>query len=165
MLKKSSSIKNNKGMAALEMIPILLVIVLFVNFSIGFFGVIHSGILNSIAARNYAFETFRNRSNLTYFRNNNPGGDRQVHYARTQLRLHGIVSEKGVENNADTRWKVTTRVIDFMNFDKRVELVGDAATHNSRTREVPVGRNTAIAVNPVWIKTLYGICLTAGCGS
>jgi hypothetical protein len=164
MLKKPFSLKNDKGMAALEMIPILLVIVLFVNFSIGFFGVIHSGILNSIAARNYAFETFRNRSNLTYFRIN-PNAE-IVHYARTQLRLHGTISEQGVESGGgSSRWIATTRVIDFMNFDKRVELTGDPGTHNNKTREVPVGRNTAIAVNPVWIKTMYGICLTAACGS
>lgn len=58
MLKRQrSSINNEKGMAVLEMIPILVVFVLFINFSLGFFGAIHSGILNSIASRNYAFET------------------------------------------------------------------------------------------------------------
>ena len=164
MLKKrTSSIQNEKGMAALEMIPIILVIVLFVNFSIGFFGVIHTGILNSIASRNYAFETFRNRSNLVYFRNTD--GAELISFGKIQLRFHGTNSEKAAASGGEIPWAATARTIDFMNFNSRVETVGDAATHNGKTRALQDGRNTAIAVNPVWIKTRYGICLTAACGS
>lgn len=163
MLKKSKAsalIKNEKGMAVFEMIPIIVVIVLFVNFSIGFFGAIHTGILNSIAARNYAFETFRNRSNLVYFRN--VAGARQVNYADVQFRTHAVASEKksGTDN-----WYATTRVIDFMNFQKRAaDQVGTSAgEHNKSVRELKDSRNETVGVNPIWIRSVYGMCLTALC--
>ena len=61
-------LSNQKGMAVFEIVPLLVLFVLLLNFVFGFFGIIHSGILNSIAARNYAFETFRNRTSLNYIR-------------------------------------------------------------------------------------------------
>jgi hypothetical protein len=51
--------KSEKGMAIMETIPVLFLLVLVFNFSLGFFGAIHSGILNSIASYNYTLETFR----------------------------------------------------------------------------------------------------------
>ncbi|KYG66832.1 hypothetical protein AZI86_07290 [Bdellovibrio bacteriovorus] len=164
MLKKQrkSSIRNQKGMAVFEMIPLLMIIVLFVNFSLGFFGAIHTGILNSISARNYTFETFRNRANLTYFKNTDPNAVSKE-FSKAGLRLHGSTTEN--ENNSQN-WLATTRMIDFINSDNRAaEITGtDSSTHN-KTREVPDGRNTTVGVNPIWIKTTYGICLNASCGS
>lgn len=164
MLKKSmrpSRLNNEKGMAVFEMIPIIVVIVLFVNFSLGFFGAIHTGILNSIAARNYAFETFRNRSNLTYFRNSG-GIVRQVNYAETQFRTHAVQSEK---KSGSDNWFATTRVIDFMSFQKRAaDQVGTSAgEHNKNVRELKDSRNETVGVNPIWLRSVYGICLTAVC--
>ena len=163
MLKKSkrpSLVKNQKGMAVFEMIPIIVVIVLFVNFSLGFFGAIHTGILNSIAARNYAFETFRNRSNLTYFRN--VAGARQVNYAEVQFRTHAVASEKKAGTDS---WYATTRVIDFMNFQKRAaDQVGmSAGEHNKNVRELKDSRNETVGVNPIWLRSVYGMCLSAAC--
>lgn len=161
MLKRQrSSINNEKGMAVLEMIPILVVFVLFINFSLGFFGAIHSGILNSIASRNYAFETFRNRSNLVYFRN--VPGD-LIHYSKENYRFHGTTKE----NEAANGWNATARTIDFFGFERRAaDAVGtDGNTHNNKVRAIPEGRNTTVGVNPIWIKTLYGICLNAKCES
>ncbi|WII73907.1 hypothetical protein QJS83_08465 [Bdellovibrio sp. 22V] len=162
MLKKRKSfIRNEKGMAIFEMIPILVIIVLFVNFSLGFFGAIHTGILNSIASRNYAFETFRNRSNLTYFRN--IGAD-VIEYSQVGMRVHGTVSEssKGGDN-----WVASSRTIDFMNFQPKraADIVGNSKNVHSTVRGIPEGRNETIGVNPIWIKTTYGICLNAKCGT
>lgn len=158
--KSSSLIKNEKGMAIFEMIPIIVVIVLFVNFSIGFFGAIHTGILNSIGARNYAFETFRNRADLTYFRNST--GSRNVHYADVKFRTHAVASEKKPGTDS---WYATSRVIDFMNFQKRAaDIVGTSAgEHNKNVRELKNSRNETVGVNPIWIRSVYGICLTALC--
>ena len=60
-------LKNEKGMAALEIVGIFSVIMILFNFSLGFFGVIQTGILKNMAARNYAMETYRFRSNLDFF--------------------------------------------------------------------------------------------------
>lgn len=155
-----SKLKDNKGMAALEMIPILLIIVLLVNYSLGFFGVIHTGILNSIASRNYAFETFRNRSNLTYF--SSTSTDALVtKYDKQKFRFHGTTSEK----NTRSEWVATARKIDFFSFNNRVENSGTVQEHQKVINSLPDGRNTTVKANPVWIKTQYGICLNATCGS
>lgn len=161
--RKSSILQNEKGMAIFEMIPILVVIVLFVNFSLGFFGAIHTGILNSIASRNYAFETFRNRSNLVYFR-----ADNTVHFDKLGARVHGTLTEKAANSPTD-EWRASTRLIDFMNFERRAaDAVGTAKTQHSKLRELPNGRvseGVHQGVNPIWIKTMYGICLNASCGT
>jgi hypothetical protein len=59
---------NQKGIAMFEAVVLMIVFAVIVTYSIGFFGAIHTGIKNSIASRNLAFETFRNRSNLSYRR-------------------------------------------------------------------------------------------------
>lgn len=163
--KKSSRFNNEKGMAVFEMIPIIVVIVLFVNFSIGFFGAIHTGILNSIAARNYAFETFRNRSNLNYFRNNVglSSTNSKVNYVDMQFRTHAIASDKKAGTST---WFATTRLIDFMNTSKRAaDVVGNtSAEHNRSVRGLRETRNETVGVNPIWLRTVYGICLKSQCG-
>lgn len=162
--KKSSIIKNEKGMAAFEIIPILLIIVMFLNFSIGFFGAIHTGILNSIASRNYAFETFRNRADLTYFRNN------EIEFSKFQSRVHGTISEKRMGSGAgNVEWAATSRLIDFMSFSNRAaEEVGNTKGEHTKTRGLPadgrISEGVHLGVNPIWVKTNYGICLNATCG-
>lgn len=160
MLKSQRLLKNQKGMAALELIPILFVIVLFINFSLGFFGAIHTGILNSIASRNYAFETFRNRSDLTYFRD-----QRDVQFTGQMFRLHGTISESQSGATTGTpNWIASARTIDFFSFNNRAaEVVGNTPEEHSRTLAVADGRNDRVSVNPIWIKTVYGICLRATC--
>lgn len=166
MLKKQrkSSINNEKGMAIFEMIPIMVVIILFLNFSLGFFGAIHTGILNSIAARNYAFETFRNRSNLTYFRNLDATNKEE--YSKLGHRIHGSIGENA---NGSKNWIATSRVIDFFDFQPRraAERQGQQADHNKLSWDIKSGErfDKGNGVNPIWIKSQYGICLNAACGS
>ncbi len=161
-IKRKSPLKNQKGMAALEMIPIIVVVVLFMNFALGFFGVIHTGILNSIAARNYAFETFRHRSNLVYFRNG-IGDDKETQYSDLGMRIHGIISENasGAKNMV-----ASSRRIDFFDFSPRAaEASGAGTEHNTTSWEVETNKRfEKTGVNPVWVKTQYGICLNATCG-
>ncbi len=65
-MKKHFQIIN--GMAVREMIPVMIVIVIVLRYTYGFFGVLQSATIQSIAVRNYAFETFRHRSRLSYLR-------------------------------------------------------------------------------------------------
>lgn len=159
----SQRIKNEKGMATLEMIPILVIVVLLLNFSFGFFGVIHTGILNSIAARNYAFETFRNRANLTYF---TPySSEYTLHFRDTAFRAHGSIAEDVSQKN---EFYATTRMVDFFTFSKgRVaeeEGGKNSALHVNKIQDLDEsGRNDQVGANPVWIKTVYGMCLNEEC--
>ena len=96
MLALKKTIKNQRGMAIIELIPTMIIILLLFNFSLGFFGAIHTGILNSMAARNYAYETFRHRSNLNYLRDSSG----EVSYTKEGFRLHATTSDnaKGVKD-------------------------------------------------------------------
>ncbi len=165
---------NQQGNATVEMIPILFLFILLFNFTLGFFGIIHSGILNSIAARNYAFETFRNRSNLSYLRDE-PGGDANCSssgcYAETRFRFHGIVSEDAKPNY----WVPTARNLKFIDRGNLVSQELGRKDHNNTVRKKSqIDEKTSeafggdslsgdIGVSPVWIMTQYGICLDSLC--
>lgn len=166
--RKPSLLKNENGTAIIEVIPVIVVIVLLLNFSIGFFGAVHTGILNSIASRNYAFSTFAHRANLTYYRNNRVPGTGATHYEVEHMRFHGIVSES---TNSE-HFVATKRKIDFFNSNNSVGAAGGVGTHATQVNTVcdfgTLGCSnprTEVNINPIWIKTSYGICLDAGCGS
>jgi hypothetical protein len=162
---------NEKGMASIEMIPILMMFVLLVNFGLGFFGVIHAGILNSIAARNYAFETFRNRANLNYLRDD--AASDVIYYWNEGFRFHSIVGEDSKNAN---NWVATKRPIKFTDTNTEPESLANVNDHNNTIREklkdtgavsdVFDGRKKTddkSGVSPVWLMTSYGICLRASC--
>lgn len=152
--------KSEKGMAMLEIIPIMAIFALIINYGLGFFGVIHSGILQSIAARNYTFETFRNRANLEYFRDIPTSAT--VKYKRSEARYHGIVNK-----NSSNDWIATSRGIRFTDRSP-AEAIGN---QNHNQQSITTIKNDQLVadsivsegVDPVWLKTKYGICLTARC--
>lgn len=164
-------IQSERGISTIELIPVLLVFALLFNFSLGFFGVIHSGIMNSIAARNYAFETFRNRPNLVYFRDSASSDFMKAIYSKDNYRFHGVLSETASVDD----WIVTTRPIKFTDLKEGVDATGDQNAHNQLVRQITdPGKVSDIftgrtpddgnsGVSPVWIQTLYGMCLTADC--
>jgi hypothetical protein len=183
---KSEALKpiNQDGMSTFEVMPILLMFGLLINFTLGFFGVVHSGILNNIAARNYAFETFRNRADLNYLRDDpdwvnspNSGGVSVIvngNYNKAGLRFHGIANDKRADASS---YVATQRSIKFSNTKdtgRTDDIVGTRQEHLD-TSQVQDGRKASdiftgktkdegrAGVDPVWIKTLYGICLTSDC--
>lgn len=173
MLKKSSlSLASQKGMAVVELIPTLIVFMLLINFSLGLFGSIHSGILNNIAARNLLFETLRHRPNVAYHRDFESRGTR---FHQKGYRFSGIVKE----NAPDLRWYATSRPVAFTSgFGGTSSELGtslaergpanepDAA--NRHNRDVPQldenVRNERVGVAQIWLKQIYGICLSSRCG-
>ncbi|MCH2534651.1 MAG: hypothetical protein MK008_09450 [Bdellovibrionales bacterium] len=149
---------NKKGMATIEALPMLVVFVIFFSYTYGFFSVIHSGILYSIGARAYAFETFRNRANLTYFRGNNNSESynfytkvgHRYHCTRTRAPEIAFIAEK--------------RAISIgMSLSPTSNSNADIEIHNDKIHDLDQ-RNRDVKVNPIWIKTCYGICVTPGCG-
>ncbi len=176
--------KSEEGMALVETIPVLFMLVLVFNFSLGFFGAIHSGILNSIGSYNYALETFRYRSNLMYFR---PGAE-TTNYKLSNNRVHGVTKDGSDHQTTEdkSRWPATVRPITF-NYVKETPaktlttlgtgLYGSicddsgcrtfdkAATENvwnASSTYVPQ-TGTAIQTPRIWVKTVYGICISADC--
>lgn len=145
-MKKTSS---QKGMATLESVVLLIIFAVIVSYGVGFFGIVHTGIKNSIAARALAFETFRNRPNLSYRRDNTGETD---HYKARGYRYHLIVQE----NTPPRRTWATDRKIAFV----RSEVDGRSGSIEAT---LPPTLETSEA-DPVYIKTKYGICINARCG-
>jgi hypothetical protein len=163
--------KNDNGMAMIEALPVLFMVILVFNFSLGFFGAIHSGILNSIGSYNYTMETFRFRSNLVYFR---PGAGFS-HYAKSMNRVHGIIADGSSSQDIKKgKWPATIRNIAVATNAKLDESLGKSS-HNKAEQ----GNSSAIwfmksdkesdnkeegpETPEIWIKTVYGICLNADC--
>ncbi len=183
---KRKNKSSEKGMAIIEAIPVLFMVVLIFNFSLGFFGVVHSGILNSIGSYNYALETFRFKSNLVYFR---PGA-LATNYVKSQNRVHGITQDgtEDVGKEAEGKWPVTLRGITY-NYKPATAGRDLASIQDSKKGKIALTEpDREFKVNPsdnniwsikskfvpkegpepvqtarVWIKTVYGICLNADC--
>ncbi|HEX7674714.1 MAG TPA: hypothetical protein VF412_11120 [Bdellovibrio sp.] len=164
MRKKKPSLNNEKGMAIFEMIPILFVIILLFNFSLGFFGAIHTGIVNSIGARNNAFATFNHRANLVYFRNVTPASasysPAEIHYEQKGCRIHAVADY----GSGSPDFLATKR---YLNYFDTTSIALDEASKSQHNTDVNAitdsSRNEKTSVNPIWIKTSYGICLNAKC--
>jgi hypothetical protein len=150
-------LKNSKGMATIETVPLIVLFVLLFAFTLGFFGAIHTAILFSISARTYAFETFRNRTNLTYFRENYRGITEPKSYRPLGTRYHFIQS--ATEQTDDARPAARPMVFGRA-LASRQGSIGD---HNQKIYELGP-RNRSVEVNPIWVKVGYGMCLDARCG-
>lgn len=165
--KKISFLNNEKGQATLEAIPLLFIFVIFIGYALGAFGIVHTGILHSIAARTYAFETFRHRANVTWFRSNK---DDAHHFdsnfptdQKFNYRLHSIKHERG--NDAGSGYGVATERPMSFGFGSNQEVGRNENTHNNLVMNIQSGqRERRAAVNPVWIRAQYGICINANCG-
>ncbi len=157
--KFSKQLKNNKGFASIEATVLMVLFVSMLYYTFGFFGIVHTGILHNIGARTYAFETFRHRSNVMYFRSNNAAA--VLHYYNHGMRLHGVNTD--TQANPDTQIATERPISMGLELDEKGRK---PSTHNNDIfQKVPAnGRNTSIAVNPVWIMTMYGLCLNSECG-
>ena len=157
---QKSRILNQKGFASIEAVVLVVLFFSMLYYSFGFFGVVHTGIIHNIHSRTYAFETFRHRTNLMYFRSNRLGEvNKMSHYFNRSSRLHGINTEGG-----GTKQIATERSISM---GLSLEEEGrDQNTHNRDIYErIPAyDRNQTVGVNPVWILTMYGICFNSQCG-
>jgi hypothetical protein len=153
--------KGQEGLATVEAVPLLIIFIMLVGYGVGFFGAIHTGILHSIAARTYAFETFRNRTNLQIFRENTAPDQTNLYaYQNKGVRLHAVNAEdapSGVEGFYVSRRPLSVGY--------RPEPGPEArqADHIEKIFTIQP-RNQAVGVDRLWIMVSYGMCLDAGCG-
>ncbi|RYZ76470.1 MAG: hypothetical protein EOP05_04930 [Proteobacteria bacterium] len=162
-------IRNERGMATLEAIPLIFVFMLLLTYELGMFGVIHTGIMNSISSRAYAFETFRNRSNLVYFRDTGVPGNVLSEFRTTGNRTHSVASERRSDSDTNRMGVATERPIRVGGpaVESITSTRNDGVTHNTKVfDQALVGqqkRNQLVEVSPVWIQVQYGICINAKC--
>ena len=161
MLSVKPILSNERGLAMIETVPLLVLFVVLMSFGMGFFGVVHTAVLHSIAARTYSFETFRQRTNLYFYREDGSGEQvsLSINYSKKGWRYHGVQHE----TDARTKFVATTRPIAL----GRAIASQDASetTHNKTIISELLPRNERVSVNPVWVMVGYGICLNASCGN
>lgn len=158
-----SLLNNENGQAMLEAVPLMSVFVILMAYGLGLFGVIHSGILFSMSARNYAFETFRNRTNTEIFRySGNAKTSNLVGFKEVGFRYH-LVSDGMADQNSDVT--ASKRPI-IMGLNRR-PTGEDSLTHNQNIYgEIITGeRNQTVGVHPAWLMIGYGLCIDAQCGA
>lgn len=154
--------QRQKGLATVEAIPLLVIFVMLVAYSMGLFGAVHTGILQSIAARTYAFETFRNRTNLQIFRENtNSSASNLFSYAKKGMRYHSVGAEDAPPAGASDAFYVARRPLS-VGYPSQ-DPGASQQDHMERIFTIQP-RNQAVAVGPIWVMIGYGICLNAGCG-
>ncbi|MGH1468900.1 MAG: hypothetical protein ACRBBP_08495 [Bdellovibrionales bacterium] len=147
--------KNQQGMSMLESLPLILVLAGLIGFLLGMWGMTHKNTLHSIAARNYAFETFNHRANLTYF---NDVRSVNHSYVASGLRFHAIGDGDGGSLKA-----LTTPV----RFPASTAVSEPAELHTQRIWEsskVPVMGEATVGTKLSWVMVGYGICLNSRCG-
>ena len=168
MTKSAAALINEEdGMATIETLPLIFLFIFLVSYTMGAFGIVHSGIKNSISARSYAFETFRNRSNLVYFRDE--AGRDSKQFLKNGNRTHGVVSDKIQGESVFVADERPLRVGIPSSTLKNHRGGASVDMHNNQifaANAVVTGKriNQRLEVNPVWLMIQYGMCLNVACG-
>jgi hypothetical protein len=160
--KKPHRLNNQSGMALLETIPILVVFIVLLAYGLGFFGIVHTGILNSISARAYAFETFRNRANLVYFRDRATSSGHS-HFAFKETRFHAIANE-GEARSDNACCNATLRELAMGREQPSTNTPASVHTQKIINNGEVRFRKGGVESSPAWIMVGYGICINANCG-
>lgn len=157
--KAFEQIRNRRGMATVESIPLLIVFVMLSGYAMGLWGSVHSAILNSISARTYAFETFRNRTNLIIFREDSKVTSKTevLTYAKKGMRYHSV----GTEAGSRLEFVVARQPLSV---GYPAPLIEDRQQdHLTKIYEMQE-RNQSVGVGHIWMMVGYGMCLDAACG-
>lgn len=149
-------------MATIEMVPLIAMFLFLSCYTIGFFGIIHTGIMNSISGRAYAFETFRGRTDLTYFRDLQ-GADNKIEFSKLGNRSHAIQDETW---SSSYGYHGSARPLRIGSAPPPAASDQDLDLHNNGIYDKIVpGKRTQLGVETVWVKVAYGICLNVRCGN
>ena len=148
---KTKTQESEKGFAVVEAITFLMAFIVLTLYVIDLFTAIHTGIVGSIAARTYLFETLQHRSSLTWLRQGDSTGKRNdIKYSLEHERFHAILDED--ETFDDTTIREPARALTQVNDDQRIEDV------KNNGLDSPKNKTTSIK-----IKSGYGICLDYLC--
>ena len=151
---------SQKGIALLETVPLVVIFAMLLSFGLGLFGIIHTAVLHSIAARAYNFEAFRQRTNLYYFREDGSGlsASGSLNFAKKGWRFQAV----NHESDPQQKFVATLRPIAM---GGRQPTGDDSVSTNNFSIYEMQSRNDRISVNPAWIMVGYGICLNMKCGN
>ena len=176
------------GIAMVEILPLLVVFITFFGLSMGLWGAVHSGTLQSIAARHYAFEVINNRTHLEHHRDWDPASSAgtekmfqsptpspEKYHGSMGMRLFAIVTK---QTSSKPEEFVENRGLNFFNdidrdYDEQPGGIlsspqTDAANKYSSRAGFLEDAQLFIQtpqINPIWLMSGYGICLNCCCGN
>lgn len=165
-VRKKKPHLNEDGFATIEALTMLFIMVSLMSFTIGSFGVVHTGIVNSIASKTYLWEMMEMRADVSYHRSNPgyaAGAWNESMRAKPGFRYGGIASERN-SGSSSPRFNATARNVDFRIAKDNDGQSSDSATKHNQTRNLNLNERASVEVDDVWVKTTYGICLNAACG-
>ena len=146
-MKARNFLKNQRGIAMVEMLPLLFIFVILFGLTFGLWTSIHSGILQSIAARHYAFEVLNNRTHFIYHRDTSEPEGKEHYYEKNGKRFFAIVERQAGANPQNIAEEKKLNL-----FDKgALSITVDPRARFPQT-------------NPISLKTGYGICIDFECG-
>ena len=158
-------LKSNKGFATFESILMLFIMVTLMAFTLGSFGTVHTGIINSMSSRAYLFEIMDHRADINYLRSHPFADETTDPFRAVGYRFVGVSSDlkQGQEGNfREPLFSSTGRNVDFRKRDE-ANSSGQFDAH-SKIQSLKLNERVSTEVDNVWVKTAYGICLTASCG-
>ena len=141
---------NEKGIAMVEMLPLLAIFILLFGLLFGFWSSIHSGILHSISARRYAFEVLNNRTHFIYHRDTIPPVGDKSYYEKDGKRFFAVVEFQGGGEP------------DKKSENKEFNLFNEAGLRI--TGKAPCKAKNEEGDCVIKIKSGYGICIDFDCG-
>jgi hypothetical protein len=148
------------GFSLIETLPLIMVMSALIGFLLGLWGMVHKNILASIASRNYAFETFNNRSNLIYFNDVRTIGTNANSYELSNVRFHGYgESVSGGIGAFTTPYRFPAEET----VNEPPELHRNRIWNQTLLPDGGEGQDSAGTKSP-WVLIGYGICLNSNCG-
>ncbi len=145
--------KNDRGYAAVEAIMFLVAFMAMAVYAIDYYAAIQTGILGSIEARAYLFETVRHRPNVDYLRRDRSAELQFANTVQGHERIHMITDESLPENNI-TQIPAVGRTI----------TQADSSFRNQGNVGVgKLGFAEEQKTSTIYVKSGYGICTDAQC--
>ena|ERR1700722_16276966 len=158
--QKTNPLKNERGIAMFEGLVFMVAFVILTIYVFDTFTAIHTGIVNSIGARTYLFETLQHRSNIRYLRYSDeqsvngrgPGSKEDFRNPQAYDQRFHVVTDEDESIDGDNSIKNPARRLTGVKS-------GDQGRQMSSTGSNSSSNKTSI----IYIKEGYGICLDAGC--
>ena len=145
---KVNFLTNQKGVAMVEMLPLLAIFILLFGLLFGFWSSIHSGTLNSISARRYAFEVLNNRTHFIYHRDTRAPEGAISYYEADGKRFFATV-----KSQSDILLEANKRSFNLFN-EAGLRITGEPPCRYKNEKGECI----------IKIKTGYGICIDVDCG-
>ena len=158
-LKNIENREGEAGFSLVETLPLIMVMAGLIGFLLGLWGMVHKNILASIAARNYAFETFSNRSNLVYFNDLRASSTNLNSFQVTGLRFHGYGDSSG---NGISAFTTPYRFPAQATVNEPPDLHRQRIWNQALIPDAGEAQDGTGTQSP-WVLVGYGICLSTEC--